>query len=114
MTTLYGIANCDTVKKARKWLEQENISYQFHDFRKNGFDQALLDNFLTTLSWEELLNKRSTSFRNLDDSIKQNLSEQTAKEAMLAEPTLIKRPVLVTDSVKHVGFKADQYATLFK
>lgn len=113
MTTLYGIANCDTVKKAKKWLDARQITYQFHDFRKDGFDHALLSLFLAKTSWEQLLNKRSTSYRNLSDDIKQNLTEQTAISAMLAEPTLIKRPVTLANDKLIVGFNESSFAQQF-
>lgn len=113
MTTIYGIPNCDTIKKARKWLEQNNIDYTFHDYRQDGLDASLLASFMEKLSWEELLNKRSTSFRNLEDDIKNNLNQQTATDAMLAQPTLIKRPVVITNEHAAVGFKADNFAKIF-
>lgn len=113
MTTVYGIPNCDTVKKALKWLDENKISYQFHDFRKDGLDNTLLSSFTSKLAWDALLNKRSTSYRNLSDEIKNNLNEQTATTAMLAEPTLIKRPVVVSNGQVSVGFNADNFAKLF-
>ncbi|REL35428.1 ArsC family reductase [Thalassotalea euphylliae] len=113
MTTLYGIPNCDTVKKARKWLAEQNIEHDFHDFRKDGLSDELLTSLLEKATWEQLLNKRSTSFRNLADDIKNNLNEATAKAAMLAEPTLIKRPVTLVNEQVVVGFKADIFADKF-
>ncbi|REL29398.1 ArsC family reductase [Thalassotalea euphylliae] len=113
MTTLYGIPNCDTVKKARKWLAEQNIEHDFHDFRKDGLSDELLTSLLEKATWEQLLNKRSTSFRNLADDIKNNLNEATAKAAMLAEPTLIKRPVTLINEQVVVGFKADTFADTF-
>ena len=113
MTTLYGIPNCDTVKKARKWLDEKSISHQFHDFRKDGLSEELLSSFLEKTSWDQLLNKRSTSFRNLSDDIKNNLDETSAKAAMLAEPTLIKRPVTLVGNEILVGFKADTFSNKF-
>ena len=113
MTTLYGIPNCDTVKKARKWLTEQNIDHDFHDFRKDGLSEDLLTRLLEKSSWEQLLNKRSTSFRNLSDEVKNNLNEATAKAAMLAEPTLIKRPVTLVNERVLVGFKADTFADTF-
>ncbi|NMP32471.1 ArsC family reductase [Thalassotalea sp. M1531] len=109
MTTIYGIPNCDTVKKARKWLDENQVPYQFHDFRKDGLSEATLTEFITKTSWETLLNKRSTSYRNLPDNIKNNLTSETAKQAMLDEPTLIKRPVLCINAQVIVGFKADNF-----
>jgi len=113
MTILYGIKNCDSVKKAKKWLEQENIPYQFHDFHSDGLSPALLQEFLSAADLILLLNKRSTSFRNLTDEIKNNLTEEVMIAAILAQPTLIKRPLLQHKQTFLVGFKDSQYqATL--
>lgn len=109
MTTLYGISNCNTVKKAKDWLEENNITYQFHDFRKQGLTVELLDSFDAVVGWEKLLNKQSTSWRKLSDEQKSNLSKQTALQYMLETPTLIKRPVLVSAEKMIIGFKADNY-----
>ena len=110
---LYGIANCDTVKKARKWLEQHNISYVFHDFRKDGLPESELNNWVTAAGWETLLNKRSTSWRALSDSKKNNLSADSASKLMLTNPTLIKRPVLVSGKQVLVGFEPSIYKQRF-
>jgi Spx/MgsR family transcriptional regulator len=112
-TTLYGIANCDTVKKARKWLEQNNIPYTFHDYRKDGLDKALLSTFLSKLSWTELLNKRSSSYRQLTEQQKASLSAETVSTLFIAAPTLIKRPLLVYNSNYLLGFKPENYRKLF-
>ena len=109
MTILYGIKNCDSVKKAKKWLEQENIPYQFHDFRNDGLSAELLQEFISSADLTALLNKRSTSFRNLPDEIKNNLNDEVIKEAILAQPTLIKRPLLKHNQAFLVGFKDSQY-----
>ncbi|WP_440875887.1 ArsC family reductase [Thalassotalea sp. PLHSN55] len=113
MTKIYGISNCDTVKKALKWLEQHNIAFEFHDFRKDGLDQALLLSFQKQSSWDALINKRSTTYRNLPQDVKDNLSGDTAVATILEQPTLIKRPVLVTSQTLHIGFKPAQYQELF-
>ena len=109
MYTLYGISNCNTVKKAKDWLQENNIEFQFHDFRKQGLSSELLDSFEATLGWEKLLNKQSTSWRKLSDDQKTNISKQTALQFMLETPTLIKRPVLDTGEKMIIGFKADNY-----
>lgn len=109
MTILYGIKNCDSVKKAKKWLEQENIPYQFHDFRSDGLNPELLQEFISAADLTLLLNKRSTSFRNLTDEIKNNLTDEVMVEIMLAQPTLIKRPLLMHKQALLVGFKDSQY-----
>ena len=113
MTTLYGIHNCDTVKKTQKWLTVNNIGFTFHDFRKDGFTESLLTQFFELIDFTELLNKRSTTYRNLDESIKNNLSKENVFNAMLEQPTLIKRPVLIKDGKLTVGFKADNYQAIF-
>jgi len=109
MYTLYGISNCNTVKKAKDWLDDNNIEYQFHDYRKQGLGIDLLNAFEAALGWEKLLNKQSTSWRKLNDEQKNNISKQTALQYMLDTPTLIKRPVLDTGEKMIVGFKADNY-----
>lgn len=113
MTTVYGIKNCDTVKKALKWLDKNNIDYTFHDFRADGIDEKLVSDFTNKLDWELLLNKRSTTFRLLDDEIKNNLNETTFKQLILSQPTLIKRPVLLSNNTLHLGFKDEQYQVIF-
>ncbi|WP_199611371.1 ArsC family reductase [Flocculibacter collagenilyticus] len=113
-TTLYGIKNCDTIKKAKKWLEQNNIDYTFHDYRTDGLTENLLTTFEAELGWESLLNKRGTTFRQLDDSQKESLERDPALALMLAQPAMIKRPVLVTNSQYHLGFKTAQYQVIFE
>ena len=111
--TLYGIKNCDTIKKAKKWLESEQIAYRFHDYRSDGIDAALMSEFLTTQSWEVLLNKRGTTWRAQSDDVKNNIDQQSAIALMLEHPAMIKRPVLITADTTHVGFKADVYQSIF-
>ncbi|CAN7656358.1 ArsC family reductase [Mesorhizobium sp. LjRoot246] len=106
---MYGITNCDTVRKARVWLEGHESAYRFHDFRAEGLDAKRLDNWVSKVGWEKLLNKASTTFRELPDKEKQGLDEKNAKALMLAKPTMIKRPVLEVGDRVLVGFKADVY-----
>ncbi len=113
MTTLYGIKNCDTVRKARKWLESEDIDYTFHDFRADGLDKKNLSAWVKSVGWEILLNKRSTSWKQLPDKDKETVDEGKAITLMLANPTLIKRPVLTHRKKVYVGFKLAEYETLF-
>lgn len=113
MVTLYGISNCDTVRKARKWLEQNEIDYRFHDFRKEGLTQNQLLQLEQQLGWETLLNKRSTSWRNIDKNEQENINKARAIALMLEQPTLIKRPVLEQESGAMVGFKENQYQQFF-
>ncbi|MFW5442783.1 MAG: ArsC family reductase [Methylococcaceae bacterium] len=111
MITLYGISNCNTVKKAKDWLEHNQIEYQFHDYRKQGLTIELLESFEKSLGWEKILNKQSTSWRKLSDDQKKQICKQTAMQYMLETPTLIKRPVLDTGKKMLVGFKAENYQT---
>jgi Spx/MgsR family transcriptional regulator len=113
VTTLYGIKNCDTVKKAKKWLEAEQINYQFHDLRADGLSKKQLLEWIAALGWETLVNKRSTTWKQLDETTRNNMDEVLAIETMLAQPTLIKRPVLVTGKQYKVGFKPANYQPLF-
>lgn len=114
MTTLYGIKNCDSVKKARKWLEQQEIPFQFHDFRTDGLNNDLLQKLLSNADLTLLLNKRSTTFRKLSDEIKNNLTDAVAVNAILEQPTLLKRPLLIKDNEMLIGFKEENYQAIFK
>ena len=114
MTTLCGIKNCDTVKKARNWLETQHIDYRFHDFRAEALAPATLQQWNRAVGWETLLNHRGTSWRQLPPEVRESIDEASALALMLENPTLIKRPVLVLDDgAVHVGFKAEHYAKLF-
>ena len=112
-TILYGIPNCDTVKKAQKWLLQHEITYTFHDYRKDGLDKSLINSFLAHLPWTDLLNKRSTSYRQLTDQQKALLSPETVIDLFIEFPTLIKRPLLIHNSHYQLGFNLDKYQNLF-
>ena len=112
MMIVYGIKNCDTVKKARRWLDDHQFDYQFHDFRTDGLDAGTIKQWLKSISWEALLNKRSTTWRNLDDNQRQDLDQSQAVKLMLAHPTLIKRPVVVDDDRILIGFKEADYRKL--
>ena len=110
--TLYGIRNCDTVKKARAWLEQQGVEYRFHDYKVAGIDMAQLNRWSKELGWEALLNRAGTTFRKLPDPQKQNLNQETARALMLAQPSMIKRPVLELRGRLIVGFKPELYKSL--
>jgi arsenate reductase len=110
---LYGIKNCDTVKKARRWLEANDVAFTFHDFRADGLDQSTVETWLKKVSWEILLNKRGTTWRKLEDPRKEQLDEAIAVELILTNPTLIKRPVVTVDDDCFVGFKEADYAAYF-
>ncbi len=112
MTTLYGIPNCDSIKKARKYLKDNNIDYTFHDYKKRGVPEKELKVWVKKLGWEVLLNKRGTTWRKLDNAIKESVDETRAIKIMLENPSIIKRPVLVNQKTLLVGFNADDYAQL--
>ncbi|MBL1275334.1 MAG: ArsC family reductase [Ectothiorhodospiraceae bacterium] len=114
MTTLYGIKNCDTVRKARKWLDAQNIEFTFHDVRSDGLNKKDVCHWVKAVGWETLLNRRGTTWRKLPDADKEGVNEKRAIDLMLAQPTLIKRPVLVLPKSTHVGFKPAEYEGLFK
>jgi Spx/MgsR family transcriptional regulator len=109
MTTLYGIKNCDTCKKARIWLDQNVIAYRFHDYRVDGLSPELLEQFAESLGWDALLNRSSTSWRQLNKEQQADLNEEKALRLMLEFPTLIKRPILDTGKKLVIGFKAGHY-----
>ena len=111
--TLYGIPNCDTVKKARVWLDQNGVAYAFHDYKKQGIDQARLEAWVDELGWETVLNRSGTTFRALPDAAKADLDAAKAVRLMLAQPSMIKRPVLDLGDRTLVGFKPDVYAAAF-
>lgn len=108
--TIHGIRNCDTMKKARAWLDARGIAYRFHDYRVDGLDPALLAGWVQALGWEALLNRSGTTFRKLPDADKADLSPEKAMALMLAAPAMIRRPVLDVDGVLTVGFKPEIYA----
>jgi arsenate reductase len=110
MMILYGIQNCDTVKKARQWLASRGHDCRFHDFRVDGLDAPLLERLEGSLGWENLLNRRGTSWRNLGEADRANLDRERALALMLAHPTIIKRPVLETGKIILIGFTPDYYA----
>lgn len=114
MITLYGIKTCDTVRKACRWLDAAEIPYQYHDFRKDGLDAETLNIWLQQMGWEALLNRSGMTYRKLSAEEKERFSEETALEMFLAQPTLMRRPILVRcGKVLHLGFKPDQYEALF-
>ena len=111
MHTLYGIKNCDTCKKARKWLDENGIAYQFHDFRIDGLTLAQLNDFTARADWNTLLNRSSTSWRRLSAGQQTDVTPEKALQLMLNTPTLIKRPILDTGNKLIIGFKAGHYQT---
>jgi len=113
MTILYGISNCDSVRKARKWLAAHQIEYQFHDVRKDGLDSTQLKNWERETGWETLLNRRGTTWRKLDENTKASINKNSAIQLMLQEPTLIKRPILYHKNNITVGFNESTYNSIF-
>ncbi len=110
--TLYGIKNCDTVKKARKWLDANSVPYTFHDFRVDGINKTLVNNFLKQIEIDTLINKRGTTLRKLSDKEKEIKNKTQAVELMAENPTIIKRPVLDVKNKYHVSFKDEQYKVI--
>ena len=111
--TLYGIPNCDTMKKARAWLAEHGIDYAFHDYKKAGVDEKTLRTWVEELGWEPLLNTRGMMWRKVPQAVKDNIDEASAIALMLETPSIIKRPVLDTGKERHVGFKPEHYEKIF-
>ena len=112
IATLYGIRNCDTVKKARSWLDARGIEYRFHDYQASGAEVARLQQWANAVGWETLLNRAGTTFRKLPDCDKESLSETKALSLMSAHPSVIRRPILELGGRVIVGFKPDLYSSL--
>lgn len=112
--TMYGIPNCDTVKTARVWLEGAGVAFAFHDYKKQGVDRALLEAWVDEHGWEVLLNRAGTTFRKLPDADRAGIDAAKAIDLMLAQPSMIKRPVLDLGDRRIVGFKPEVYAAAFK
>ncbi len=111
---MYGIKNCDTVKKARKWLDEANISYTFHDFKKDGLSDEQLSQWEIAVGWEALINRRGTTWRKLPEAVRDSITAETAHNIMLDNPSIIKRPVIGHANGTHIGFNADEWAGIFK
>ena len=111
--TLYGIANCDTIKKAKTWLQDHAVEFEFHDYRKQGLEAELLQTWVNDLGWDALLNRRGTTWRQLAPEVKDTLDTDSAIEIMLANPAIIKRPLLVTNGRRYLGFSHEQYSQIF-
>lgn len=108
--TLYGIPNCDTMKKARVWLDQHGLAYVFHDYRKAGIDRASLERWVDEHGWQTVLNRAGTTFRKLPESDREDIDREKAIALMLAQPAMIKRPVLDLGDRRLVGFRPELYA----
>ena len=112
MIKIYGIPNCDTIKKARKWLDANSIEYTFHDYKKSGVPEKQLRQWVKKSGWDTLLNRRGTTWRQLDDKIKKNINESLAIKVMLENPSAIKRPVLESGKNLLTGFTESEYEAL--
>jgi len=113
MVTLYGIANCDTVRKARRWLEARGVAYRFHDFRKDGLAREQLEAWTSELGWEQLLNRRGTTWRKLPEELRSEIDQGEAIRVMLEHPAIIKRPLLDLGQRRVLGFSPGLYTELF-
>lgn len=111
---IYGIKNCDTMKKARLWLEEHGVDYAFHNYKVSGIDRDHLERWCGEAGWQTVLNRAGTTFKNLSDEAKLDLDQDKAVELMLAQPSMIKRPVLEADGTLLIGFKPEIYAAALK
>jgi len=112
--TMYGIPNCDTIKKAKKWLETNGVEYQFHNYKKEGITKSKLKEWCKQVDWEILLNRRGTTWRKLDDATKEGINKTSAIDIMAEETSIIKRPVIETGDKIIVGFSEEEYKAAFK
>ena len=110
--TLYGISNCDTVRKARRWLEEAGVTYSFHDLRSDGLDRETVAQWIDAKGWETVVNRRSTSWKALDPELRDSMDAKRAVLAILDAPTLVKRPVLASADTLEFGFTPARYAEL--
>lgn len=113
MTKIYGIKNCDTMKKAFKWLDENGISYDFHDYKKEGADESVLRTAIKSHGWESVINRRGTTWRKLPDDVKESMNEEGAIAVALENPSIVKRPLLVTQDNVYLGFKEEEYKEIF-
>lgn len=113
MLTMYGISQCDTIKKARAWLDEHQIEYRFHDYKKQGLDPTLLDAWLERLGWETLLNRRGTTWRKLPEDVRAGIDAASARAIMLEQPSIIKRPLLADGDRLLAGFSPSEYQEFF-
>ncbi len=113
MITVYGIKNCDTIKKACKWLTDNGIEYKLHDFRADDVDATSIENWIAQAGWETVLNRRGTTWRKLDSSVQESTNGDNVSALLVAHPAMIKRPVLDVDGTITIGFKAENYRSIF-
>ncbi len=113
MTTLYGIRSCDTVRKARAWLDGHGIEYAFHDYKQAGLDEALARTWVAELGWEALINHRGTTWRKLPEVVREGIDAESAVRLMVENPSIVRRPLLDTGDARHLGFSDSQYQGIF-
>lgn len=111
---IYGIKNCDTMKKAFRWLEDRGIAYSFHDYKKDGVDMDILAQAIAAHGWENIINRRGTTWRKLPDEIRENMNVQKAMEIAADNPAIIKRPLLLTNGRIHPGFNEERYQAILE
>lgn len=114
MTIIYGIKNCDTMKKALRWLDENKVPYTFHDYRKDGLERELLVNWIAQLGWEAVVNKRGTTWRKLAPETQAAMNNDSAVDVLLEQPAMIKRPLLDHQQSLTLGFKPEQYQAIFQ
>ena len=114
MITLYAIPNCNTVKKARAWLDEHHIEYEFHNYKKQGIDKATLKQWVDELTWEVVINRKGMTWRKLDESVRNSMNNEKAIDIMLENQSIIKRPLIVKGHHKLLGFNNDEYLEFFK
>jgi Spx/MgsR family transcriptional regulator len=113
IVTLYGIPNCDTIKKARGWLREHDIDHVFHDYRKHGIERDQLQSMMAQLGWETMLNRRGSTWRAVPEDTRATIGEASALSLMLDNPAIIKRPILDAEGRLHIGFSSQQYEEIF-
>jgi len=114
VVTVFGIRNCDTIRKARRWLDGQGVEYSFHDVRSDGLSRTQLESWVKTLGWENLLNRRGTTWRKLPEAVRDNINKRVAVKLMLEQPAMIKRPVLDLGNSMHLGFSEETWIRLFQ
>ncbi len=113
MTKIYGIKNCDTMKKAFKWLDEHNIEYTFHDYKKDGLDESALKQAIDEHGWETVINKRGTTWRQLPPAVQDDMDAEKAISIAQDNASIVKRPLLIHEGKAYLGFKADTYKDIF-
>lgn len=109
MIKIFGIKNCDTMKKAFRWLDENHLEYSFHDYKKQGLDEATAKEWVDKLGWENVINKRGTTWRKLDEETKNTMDNKNAVNTMITNTSIIKRPLLVSDNEIYLGFSPEEY-----